>query len=109
MAQKVEIILVDDLDGDRADETVRYALDGVNYSIDLSAEHAFEFRELMRKYTASSRRESGRASAGRSRPAPSRISEAAQAREWARNNGYTVSARGRVQSEILEAYRKAHS
>ena len=35
MAQKVRIILEDDLDGGPADETIRFGLDGAHYEIDL--------------------------------------------------------------------------
>ena len=40
MAQKVRIILEDDLDGGPADETVRFGLDGGQYEIDLSNANA---------------------------------------------------------------------
>ena len=40
MAQKVQVLLVDDLDGGEADETVAFSLDGVAYEIDLSTNNA---------------------------------------------------------------------
>ena len=40
MAQRVETILIDDIDGSSAAETVNFALDGVNYVIDLNSENA---------------------------------------------------------------------
>ena len=40
MAQRVNVILVDDLDGGDAVETVSFGLDGVDYEIDLSEAHA---------------------------------------------------------------------
>lgn len=104
MVQKMKVILIDDLDGGAADETVRFGLDGVTYEIDLSTAHATELRSLLRNYVTSARRSN--------QPkvrtaAPGRTQEAAQIREWARANGYNVSARGRVNSEIVEAYRAA--
>ena len=109
MAQKVEIILVDDLDEGEADETVRFGLDGMNYEIDLSETHATELRSALADYVAAARRsgsgrrrspDSGEASAPRNQ-------EAARIREWARDNGHDVSSRGRVNSDIIEAYRAA--
>ena len=45
MAQKVQVILVDDIDGGAADETVSFSLDGVSYEIDLSTKNAASFRD----------------------------------------------------------------
>ena len=44
MAQKIQVLLVDDLDGGEAEGTVRFGLDGVEYEIDLSAEHTEALR-----------------------------------------------------------------
>ncbi|MFJ7749785.1 Lsr2 family protein [Arthrobacter sp. NPDC097144] len=106
MAQKVNIILVDDLDAGSADETVRFGLDGTQYEIDLSKDNAKNLRAALKPYVDAGRKVGGRT--GRPRAAgAARSNEAAQIREWARNNGYTVSERGRVNSEIIEAYRAA--
>lgn len=109
MAQKVKIVLIDDLDGKEADETVRFGLDGVNYEIDLSEVHASELRSALSDYVGAARRGSQakqRPSSGGA-PSTSRNQETAQIREWAKENGYDVSSRGRVNSEIVEAYRAA--
>lgn len=106
MAQKVKIILIDDLDGGEADETVRFGLDGVQYEIDLSSTHAEELRSALSTYVSAARRES-QPKQRQSAPPASRNQEAAQIREWAKANGYNVSSRGRVNSEIIEAYRAA--
>ncbi len=107
MAQKVKIILVDDLDAGSADETVRFGLDGAQYEIDLSTDNAKNLRAALKPYLDAGRKVGG-GRAGRPRAAGSaRNNEAAQIREWARNNGYNVSERGRVNSEIIEAYRAA--
>ena len=50
MAQKVQVLLVDDLDGGEASETVSFALDGNNYEIDLSGKNATELRDSFAKY-----------------------------------------------------------
>ncbi|WAP51899.1 Lsr2 family protein [Arthrobacter sp. ATA002] len=109
MAQKVKIILVDDLDAGSADETVRFGLDGAQYEIDLSTDNAKNLRAALKPYLDAGRKVGG-GRAGRPRSGgtgSTRNNEAAQIREWARSNGYTVSERGRVNSEIIEAYRAA--
>ena len=50
MAQKVQVILTDDLDGSEAEETVQFAIDGVSYEIDLSAANAEALREAVAAY-----------------------------------------------------------
>jgi Lsr2 len=112
MAQKVLVSLVDDLDGSEADETVEFGLDGINYSIDLSSENAEELRDALAQYVEHARRAGGRKRAGRpsAKPAASSASvdrEQNQAiRAWARKNGFQVSDRGRIPSEVVEAYHK---
>lgn len=110
MAQKVNIILIDDIDGGEADETVRFGLDGVQYEIDLSEAHASELRSALSGYVGKARRggqSKQRSTTSSGSSSPSRNQEAARIREWARENGYNVSSRGRVNSEIVEAYRAA--
>lgn len=112
MAQKVQVILVDDLDGGVAEETVSFALDGVSYEIDLSSAHAQEFRGALDGWVGKARRVSGRASSGgraqgRRRSAGSG-SSATAIREWARANGHQVNERGRISAEIKAAYEAAH-
>jgi hypothetical protein len=108
MAQKVKIILVDDLDEGSADETVRFGLDGVSYEMDLSSANAAKLRDALGPFVAKARKTStGRAT--RSRVATGRNQDSAQIRQWARENGYTVNSRGRIQAEIQEAYQKANS
>ncbi|GGC93682.1 Lsr2 family protein [Tersicoccus solisilvae] len=111
MAQKVKIILVDDLDGGTADETVRFGLDGANYEMDLSTDNAEQLRDALKPFVSKARRSGSRSSSARSTRSgggSGRNQDTARIREWARENGYTVSDRGRVHSDIQEAYRKAH-
>ena len=110
MAQKVNIILVDDLDGGSADENVKFGLDGVNYEIDLSAANAAELRSSLERFINAARKASGGRTAQRAKaPTGGRSHDSAQIRQWARDNGYTVNSRGRIQAEIQEAYQKANS
>ena len=111
MAQKVQVILVDDVDGGEAEESVAFGLDGVNYEIDLSTSNAEALREALAPWVGHARRVGGRAS-GRSRSAgkSSRSSKTdlGEVRSWARKNGFQVSDRGRVSAEVLAAYDKAN-
>jgi len=116
LAQKVQVVLVDDLDGGTADETVTFSLDGVAYEIDLTTENAAAMREALASYVGSARRVGGRRARARSgaagesggRSRSRRGGESAEIREWARSNGHQVSERGRISAEVREAYEKAH-
>lgn len=115
MAQRTVVTLEDDIDGGPADETITFALDGVTYEIDLNSENAAALRDALAQYVGAGRRTGGRAAAGRSSgraakaasPAPARRSDSGSIREWARENGYTVSDRGRIPGNVVEAYEKA--
>ncbi len=52
MAQKVEVLLVDDIDGGEADETVSFSLDGTSYEIDLSKKNAAKLRNGLEPFWA---------------------------------------------------------
>ena len=112
MAQRVNVVLVDDIDGNDATETVNFALDGVDYEIDLSDEHAAELREAVSLYVGHARRTGGRRKGGRRASAPAGSdpagATAAEIRSWARENGWDVPERGRVSSEVREAYAAAN-
>ncbi len=110
MAQRVEVVLVDDLDGHPADETVSFGLDGATYEIDLSAENAQALRDAIAPYLGHARRTGGRRTGGRrSAASPSRGSDAAAVRAWAREQGLTVSERGRIPAGVLAQFEAAHS
>ncbi|MEU5852380.1 histone-like nucleoid-structuring protein Lsr2 [Saccharopolyspora shandongensis] len=110
MAQKVTTQLVDDVDGTPADSTVEFALDGVNYAIDLSAENAAKLRDSLASFVANAQKTGGRkrtaAKAGKPAATPTAADrERNQAiRDWARNQGMQVSGRGRIPAEVVEAY-----
>jgi hypothetical protein len=109
MASRTIVELTDDIDGKKADETVTFAVDGVTYEIDLSAKNAKALRGAFDQYIAAARR--GGRGARRTGGTPARRDrEQTQAiREWARASGYTVSDRGRISAEIVEAYNSAPS
>lgn len=70
MSSTVQILIVDDIDGSPADETVRFALDGAHYEIDLSRRNATALRQMLSRYIKSGRRVSG-GEGGRSSVTPS--------------------------------------
>jgi nucleoid-associated protein Lsr2 len=109
MAQRVHIVLEDDLDGSEAEETVTFGLEGSTYEIDLSARNAAALKDSLAPYVAAARRTSGRAASRRSSsrgrssgPSP------AEVRDWARAEGREVSDRGRVPADVRAAYDAAH-
>lgn len=105
MAQRVNVVLVDDLDGADAAETVTFALDGVDYEIDLTKANADKLRQALSAYTDVARRTGGRRKIQKQSPGGTSASEI---RQWARENGWDVPERGRVASEVREAYNVAH-
>ena len=115
MAQKVQVLLVDDLDGGEASETVTFALDGNNYEIDLSGKNASEMRDSFAKYVGAARKagrstgssggRSGRRGGGSS-TSMDRV-QAAAIRAWAKKQGLKVSDRGRIPATIIEQYNKS--
>jgi hypothetical protein len=107
MAQRVQVILVDDVDGGEASETVLFALDGVSYEIDLSEKNAAKLRDSLASWVGHGRRVGGRASGRQGRARTGGSNDTAAVREWARQNGHQISDRGRVPARVLEAYRAA--
>ncbi|WP_062071394.1 histone-like nucleoid-structuring protein Lsr2 [Demequina sediminicola] len=103
MAQRVQVVLVDDIDGGDADETVSFAIDGTHYEIDLSTAHAAELRQAFEPWTAVARKVTNRKSASRGRN-----QDTAKIRAWAKKSGYDVSERGRISADIREAYANAN-
>jgi hypothetical protein len=107
MAQRVNIVLVDDMDGGDADETVTFGLDGATYEIDLSKKNAAKLRDVVAPYVGHARKVGGRRS-GRRTAASGNGPSAREVREWARANGWNLSDRGRVAAEVRQAYDAAH-
>ncbi|MYX26065.1 Lsr2 family protein [Streptomyces sp. SID8381] len=111
MAQKVQVLLIDDLDGGEADETVTFGLDGKVYEIDLKAKSAEKLRKLLAPYIDKGRKTKQGTPAVRGRGTARSnggSEDTARIREWAKQNGYEVNDRGRVPATIREAYEKAN-
>jgi hypothetical protein len=107
MAQKVQVLLVDDLDGSEATETVAFGLDGAFYEIDLSSGNASKLRKELAHYVDHARKASGQPRRRRTRTGPGR-ERSAQIRQWAKQRGYKVNERGRIPQNIVAEYEAAH-
>jgi hypothetical protein len=105
-------MLVDDIEGGPAEETVTFVWDGYRYDIDLNAKNADTLRQALAPYLEAARcvgrvgRTVGGKTAGRTRPASERV-YFADLRAWARENGYRLSDRGRVPQQVKDAYEAA--
>lgn len=109
MAQRVEIIIEDDLDGSEDAHTVTFALDGATYEIDLSEDHSDQLRTTLASWIAAGRKIGGRRATGpKTAQAPIDREQLDAVREWGRANGYTVSDRGRVSATVQQAFQQAH-
>ncbi|WP_431279512.1 histone-like nucleoid-structuring protein Lsr2 [Leifsonia poae] len=112
MAQKVIYQLVDDLDqsplADGEGETIVFGLDGVDYEIDLSAEHATELRDALEAFVAAARPRARRSGGGSVRRASPVKRDLESVRAWANDNGFKVSTRGRIPAAVSEAYHAAN-
>lgn len=108
MARRTIVELTDDLTGDAADETVRFAFDGKAYAIDLSSRNAEKFRKVIAPYVSAARREGTLPrQAGRTHVASDVDPKAVRA--WALSNGYDVSSRGRVSADVVSAFKAARN
>ncbi|MEU5988076.1 Lsr2 family protein [Spirillospora sp. NPDC047418] len=107
MAQKVRIIMTDDLDGGAADETVSFAIDGRTYEIDLSEDNAGKLRGMLHGYMESGRRLKT-ARGGRTAARGTNVRErSAEIRQWAKDNGIKINDRGRIPATVIEQYEAA--
>jgi hypothetical protein len=109
VAQKIQTVFIDDLDGSTAEGTVRFGLDGTEYEIDLNAGHAKELRDALARYVDAARRVSASASkpARGSRHRPTAGLDTTGVREWARAQGIEVKDRGRVPADLVARFKDA--
>jgi Lsr2 len=109
VAQKIQTLFIDDIDGSEAEGTVRFALDGAEYEIDLNAKHAEALRKALSRYVEAARRSSGpaRRPARTGRRAAASGMNTTEVREWAKAQGIEVKDRGRVPAELVVRFRAA--
>lgn len=113
MAQKVMTTYTDDLTGEASEEISTHTLlvNGAGIEIDLTPENYEELLEKLSPYLnarGARRVRGGTAVKAKARKASPGSSDPGQIRDWARENGYEVSTRGRVPANVREAYEAAH-
>jgi hypothetical protein len=108
MAQKIQTLFIDDIDGGEADGTVRFGLDGTDYEIDLNARHTGDLRSALGQYIPHARKAGGTTrrpgARGGRKPA---TADTVAVRAWARQNGIDVKDRGRVPADVVARYQAA--
>ncbi len=110
MAQKIQTLFIDDLDGSDAEGTVRFELDGAEYEIDLNAEHAQALRDALAPFVNAARRAGGgarRAGARGGRKTSASGLNTTEVREWAKAQGIEVKDRGRIPAELVAKFKAA--
>ncbi|MFB7293649.1 histone-like nucleoid-structuring protein Lsr2 [Actinacidiphila glaucinigra] len=108
MAQRVQVLVTDDIDGTEGAETIGFALDGISYEIDLGEDNATKLREALAPYLGVARRQRGVNGRTRRVGSTEPKEDTAAIRAWAKDNGYEINDRGRVPREVREAYMKTH-
>jgi len=111
VAQKIQTLFIDDLDGSTAEGTVRFGLDGTEYEIDLNEKHAQELRDALARYVSAARRAGGgaRGPARPGRRTPTTGLNTTEVREWAKAQGIEVKDRGRVPAELMVRFKAANA
>ena len=109
MASKTVVLLEDDTDGSEAAETVRFAIDGVDYEIDLSERNASKLRSALEPYVAKARKTGKRSGRRRGMARSNGFGEVdtKAVRKWAEANGIKLNSRGRIPADVLQKYRAA--
>ncbi|WP_018657635.1 histone-like nucleoid-structuring protein Lsr2 [Actinomadura flavalba] len=109
MVQRVEVLLVDDMDGGKADETVTFSLDGVSYEIDLNKENAERLRAGLKPFVRAGRRaRPGAVKSARNARTQDNRERSADIRAWARRQGINLNDRGRIPAIVIERFEAAH-
>ena len=91
MAERIQVDLVDDIDGSPAKHTVTFALDGVTYEIDLNEGHERELRTVLDRYLKAAR------SPKQEKPRTSKQQEREDERVRKENKQLTEQIRGAAQ------------
>lgn len=106
MAERRVVKLIDDRDGGPATQTIHFGLDGQQYEIDLSDEHALELRNAIETWRMHARKANRRPARAAVRIDLGPSNQVLRA--WAQANGHKVSTRGRIPEDIRSAYERAH-
>ena len=107
MAQQVQTLFIDDIDGGPAEGTVRFGLDGTDYEIDLSSANSEELHKVLAGYVTHARKAAGTARRAPRGRRPADVLDTRKVREWAKEQGIDIRERGRVPVEVIEKYKAA--
>ena len=107
MAQQIQTLFIDDIDGGPAEGTVRFGLDGTDYEIDLSTAHSEELHKVLAGYVTHARKAGGTARRGPRGRRPADSLDTRKVREWAKAEGIDIKERGRVPAMVIERYKAA--
>ena len=108
--KKTQVVLLDDIDGTEAEETVSFSFKGVSYELDLSSANAAAMAEDLEKWIKPARRVGGRTTTRSARSSkPQGPSRAGEIRAWAQGQGLEVNERGRIPAEIVAAFEAAQA
>jgi len=106
LAQRTQVLYIDDIDGSDAEGTIRFGLGGTDYEIDLNKKHANQFAKAIDPYIAAARKV--RSSRRQARGTQSSRNGQSDVRAWARDQGIQISNRGRIPADVLAKYNAAH-
>jgi hypothetical protein len=114
MSREVVIHMHDDLDPTQdATETIEdFCLGGWRYVLDLTAQHAEDFRAALAPWLAAAHVRVPVTLADRKTPrtaqrgADGRRADNTRIRKWARANGFDVGDTGSIRAEVREAYER---
>jgi hypothetical protein len=107
MAQQIQTLFIDDIDGGPAEGTVRFGLDGTDYEIDLSTAHNEELHKVLAGYVTHARKAAGTARRGPRGLRGADVLDTHKVREWAKEQGINIKERGRVPAEVIAKYQAA--
>lgn len=102
MARKTVVTLIDDIDGDEAERTVTFSLDGKTYEIDLNRSNIEALTTTLDPFIKAARTRGKRRTPSSGQPP----NDLADVRVWARSNGYEISDRGRIPTAVVTAYKQ---
>jgi len=110
MAQKVQVMLLCDLDDGNVDaeETLQFSLGNAAYEVDVCAKHAQQIRDGLQPFVAQARKTGAASSARRRQRTTGTRQETAGIRSWAKDQGIQVNERGRIPASVVKEYEAAH-
>jgi hypothetical protein len=110
MAQKVQVMLLCDLDDGNVDaeETLQFSLGNAAYEVDVCAKHAQQIRDGLQPFVAQARKTGAVSSARRRQRTAGTRQETAGIRSWAKDQGIQVNERGRIPASVVKEYEAAH-